>query len=81
MTNIKPGVGTGRVRYRDSRGTRNVVLDVDGSCVTLFNGRTPTSDFVFHDQTDAVSAAQALLDQVPTGFHPYQVAGCTFAFE
>ena len=65
----------------DVNGTYHDVQFEDGTCVTLFNGCTSTSDFPFHDLTDATAAAQALLDQVLPTTLPYQESGCTFSFE
>jgi len=47
----------------DVGGTLYDVTFVDGTCIDVFNGCSQ-SDFFFHNNASAFSAAQALLDQV-----------------
>ena len=53
-------------------GASNVDVDgslynvefLDGTCIALFRGCDSAADFAFNSETDALGAAQALLDQV-----------------
>ena len=67
-------------------GTLYNVQFIDGTCVALFNGCNEASDFTFTEPVSALSAAQALLDQVfldgPSGSFdsiPYLTANCADA--
>ena len=67
----------------DVGGTLFDVEFVDGFCATVFGGCDEQSDFAFSDQSTALLAAQALLDQVfvdgPQGnfdTQPNGIAGC-----
>jgi len=59
-------------------GTNYNVLFVDNTCVLAFAGCDVTTDFDFQNQTDAVAAAQALLNSISGSFFdapPTQVFG------
>lgn len=59
--------GTGKLTGAtgvDVGGSFYDVTFLDGSCFSLFGGCDETTDFFFQTQSDAVAAAQALLDQV-----------------
>jgi len=56
----------------------------DGTCASLFSGCNETSDFVFHNKSSTIDAANALLGQVFTdtpsglfGSNPLLTSGCS----
>jgi hypothetical protein len=76
--------GSGKVTGAQDVDVNGAFYDVqfeDGTCVSVFNGCTSTADFPFHNLTDALAAAQALLDQVLPNTFPFHASGCTFSFE
>lgn len=59
--------GSGQLTGATGVNVGGVLYDVtfaEGSCAGLFSGCNASSDFSFHNLTDATAAAQALLDEV-----------------
>jgi len=73
------GTLTGATGVNVGGNTYNVEF-LDGQCTTLFSGCDDAADFTFQNETDALAAAEALLNQVFTGAYDTQsnlTRGCT----
>lgn len=65
----------------DVAGTLYDLQFIDSSCAAIWSGCDSVSDLDFQTQTDALAAAQALLDQVVGNGNPYDmqpelISGC-----